>query len=169
MIGIIVSGCQQSKKQMNKDYPGLTDKDHVYEPIKVDEVKKMLNQKETFYLVMGFSNCPWCQALIPVLNEVAKDHQAKTIYYLDILDIRDNEASDGYETFHNLTDGIFQPILDKEKNRVNAPTFIKVEQGNVVMHHLNTVDSHVKNENGYLPPLTSEQLSELKEILDTFF
>lgn len=169
MIGFIVSGCQQNKKQMNKDYPGLTDKDHVYEPIKVDDVKKMIDQKENFYLVMGFSNCPWCQALIPVLNEVAKDHQAKTIYYLDILDIRDNETADGYGTFHALTDGVFGPILDKEKNRVNAPTFIKVEQGNVVMHHLNTVNSHIKNENGYLPPLTSEQLNELKKILDTFF
>ena len=56
MIGLIVSGCQQNKKQMNKDYPGLTDKDHVYEPIKVDDVKKIVNYISTSYDKNGFAN-----------------------------------------------------------------------------------------------------------------
>lgn len=174
-IGIVIMGllcicgCSNEKKQINKDYPGLTDTKHVFEEIAVEDVKVKFEQNETFYLIMGFSSCPWCQSLMPVLNEVAKENQVQTVYYLDIQEIRDDEKATGYDTFQELTTTVFQHILDQEKNRVNAPTFVKVEKGEIVNYHLNTVNGHIKNESGYLPPLTNEQRIELKTILNQIF
>ena len=37
------------------------------------------------------------------------------------------------------------------------------------MYHINTVDTHVLNENMVLPPLSDTELKELKDILNKFF
>lgn len=170
MLGVLfMSSCQNGKKQINNDYPQITDKNHVFEKTTVEEVNQKLTNKDDFYLIMGFSSCPWCQALMPELNDTAKQNKVKIIYYLDIKEIRDNKEAEGYDLFQTLTNFSFKEIVDQEKNRVNAPTFVKIVNGEVVKHHLNTVSGHIKNENGVLPPLSTEQKIELKNILNSFF
>ena len=68
-----------------------------------------------------------------------------------------------------LEENYFKDALDVEKNRLNAPTFVKVEKGEMTMYHINTVDTHVLNENMVLPPLSDTELKELKDILNKFF
>lgn len=88
IVGIILAicftltliGCK--KRNIMKDYPSLNDKNHIYKEVQIDDVITMLEDKESFYLDMGFPECPWCQALMPVLNEVAKDAAVKVVYYL---------------------------------------------------------------------------------------
>lgn len=170
MLGVLfMSSCKNEKKQINNDYPQLTDKNHVFEKITVEEVNKKLTNKDDFYLIMGFSSCPWCQALMPELNDASKQNQVKKIYYLDIKEIRDNKEDEGYDLFQALTNSSFKEIVDQEKNRVNAPTLVKIVNGEVIKYHLNTVTDHIKNENGVLPPLSTEQKTELKNILNSFF
>ena len=160
----LVSGCScNGKSEIMKDYPSL-DKKHVYEEIDVFELTSLI-EKEDFYLIMGFPACPWCQAIMGVLNEVAHENNVKKIYYLDIKDIRDNEGTTGFNEFHALSSGIFKDAKDIEKDRINAPTFVKVEDGEMKAYHIDTVSSHVMNENMVLPPLTDEQIIELKSIL----
>ena len=106
---------------------------------------------------------------MPILNDVAKDNNEKTIYYINIKQIRDNKDATGHAEYKKLEDNYFKEALDVEKNRLNAPTFVKVEEGKMTMYHINTVETHVLNENMVLPPLTNEELNELKEILNKFF
>ena len=138
-----LGSCNQSKRHIQEDYPGLTDQHHVFETIEVEQVMKRFEQAADFYLIMGFPACPWCQALMGILNTQAKAHHIETIY--------------------------LQTVLDSEKRRVNAPTLIKVVEGRVVAFHLNTVDSHIKNENGVLPEMTLAQQEELIEKLNQLF
>ena len=168
---IILLLCITSCKKGNvmNDYPNIEDKNHVFKEIEINDVIKKLENNKSFYLVLGFPECPWCQALMPVLNEVAKDNKEKTIYYLNIKEIRDNTESLGHTEYKKLEDNYFKEALDIEKNRLNAPTFVKVENGKMTMYHINTVSSHVLNENMVLPPLTNEELNELKAILNKFF
>ena len=85
IVGIILAicftltliGCK--KRNIMKDYPSLNDKNHIYKEVQIDDVITMLEDKESFYLVMGFPECPWCQALMPVLNEVAKDAAVEVV------------------------------------------------------------------------------------------
>lgn len=61
---------------------------------------------------LGFPDCPWCQALAPLMNEAAKAENAD-IYYLNIQQARqDNDA-------------LYQKLLEKLKDHLR-----KDEQGN---------------------------------------
>lgn len=152
-----------------KDYTGVIDVNHIFKEVTVDEVLNKLQKEESFYLVMGFPECPWCQALMPVLNDVAKEYEDITVYYLNIKEIRDNKESAGHEKYLELAENYFVDAVDPDKDRLNAPTFIKVKSGQMRQHHLNTVDSHILNENNVLPPLSEAELAELKDILRDFF
>ena len=172
LLGIIVLLlCITSCKKGNvmNDYPNIEDKNHVFEELEINDVLKKLENKKSFYLILGFPECPWCQAIMPVLNDVAKDNKVKTIYYINIKQIRDNSEAVGHNEYKQLEENYFKDALDVEKNRLNAPTFVKVENGEMTMYHINTVDTHVLNENMVLPPLTDTQLKELKGILSKFF
>ncbi len=168
IIILLLSITSCKKENIMNDYPNIDDKRHVYKEIEVNDVIKKIEKKESFVLIMGFPECPWCQAIMPVLNEVAKENKVKTVYYLYIKDIRDNTSSEGHNDYLKLQDNYFNDAID-EKNRINAPTVVKVENGTMTKHHINTVDSHIINENMVLPPLTDEQLKELKIILGEFF
>ena len=90
LLGIIVLLlCITSCKKGNvmNDYPNIEDKHHVFEEIEINDVLKKLENKKSFYLILGFPECPWCQAIMPVLNDVAKDNKVKTIYYINIKQI----------------------------------------------------------------------------------
>ncbi|MBS5852402.1 MAG: hypothetical protein ACLUG4_05785 [Bacilli bacterium] len=164
---LTLTGC--TKRNIMKDYPSLNDKNHIYKEVKIDDVITMLKDQESFYLVMGFPECPWCQALMPVLNDVAKDASIKVVYYLYIKEIRDNEKASGHDLYLELENNYFKEALDSSNNRLNAPTFVKVDNGIMTKYHLNTTQDHIKNENGVLPPLTQEQRGELENILMDFF
>lgn len=153
---------------MNK-YPALTDTNHVYKEIEVDTLIKKLNKKESFVVILGFPECPWCQAIMPVLNDVAKESNEKTVYYLYLKEIRDDENHKNHDKYLELVNNHFKDAIDTKNNRLNAPTVIKVEKGIMTKYHIDTVSSHVMNENHVLPALTEEQKDELKNILREFF
>jgi thiol-disulfide isomerase/thioredoxin len=111
---------------------------------------------------MGFPACPWCQAVVPHVNKIAKEEGFKTIYYLDILDMR-NETSKDHNKYLELKN-LISDAVDKEKDRINGPTFIVVKNGQMVGYHLDTVSSH-QLVDGILPPMTNDQINELHEIL----
>ena len=111
----------------------------------------------------------FCECEGWVLNEVAKDAAVEVVYYLCIKEIRDNEKANGHDLYLELENNYFKEALDLSNNRLNAPTFVKVDRGIMVKYHLNTTQDHIKNENGVLPPLTQEQKNELENILMDFF
>ena len=68
-----------------------------------------------------------------------------------------------------LANNYFVKAIDVNKNRLNAPTFVKVQNGVMTMYHVDTVATHIMNENGVLPQMSTEQIEELKNILKKFF
>ncbi len=157
---------QKNNEAVNNNmevYPQLTDKQHIYEVIDADKALELINNKETCILVMGFKECPWCQAVIPYVNEVAKEEGLTKIYYIDIKYMRDNPESLDYSKYLELKEH-FKDAVDLTKDRINAPTTIALKDGKMVGFHLDTVSSHVLEE-GILPPLNNEQERELKEII----
>ncbi len=164
---LALSSCK--KDEIMQNYTQLTDKNHIYKEVEVTDVLTKLENHESFYLIMGFPECPWCQALMPVLNEVAKDNHVEQIYYLNLKEIRDNEQAKGHVEYLRLANDYFYQAIDEANNRLNAPTFVKVVDGVMIKYHLNTVEGHVKNDHNVLPPLTNEQEAKLKDLLKEFF
>lgn len=157
---LFVTSCTEDT--FMKDYPQLEDKKHIYEVVEIDRVLDIFENDETAVILMGFSACPWCQAIVPYVNEVSKAEGLKEVYYLDILEMRD-ESSKDHQKYLQLKE-IIKDAVDKEKDRINGPTFVVVKNGEMVGYHLDTVSSHQMVE-GVLPPMNEEQISELKGIL----
>lgn len=123
-------------------------------PFKYKEAKdiiKMMDNKESFVVYFGFAKCPWCRSVLETLIEVAKDQGLDTIYYVDVLDIRDTlkvddnnevvtdkKGTDDYykllEYFDNvlseykLTDSNNEKVETNEK-RIYAPNVVSVVDG----------------------------------------
>lgn len=160
----LTTACKEDTIMM--DYPGLTDMKHIFEEINIDTLLTKINNDETFVAVLGFPECPWCRALMPQLNEAGKEFGLKKIYYVNILKMRE-ETSEDHAKYLELKEYL-DICVDKEKDRVNAPTTIAIKNGELADYHLDTVSSHVM-EVMDLPPLTDEQKLELKEILKRIF
>lgn len=125
------------------NYKKLTDKDHVYYYSSVDEIIDILDgtTEGKYVIFFGFPSCPWCQALAPVLNDVAKDNYLdikedgqNVIYYYDIKQIREDK-SDEYNQILQLI-GLEVPGEDDDLvagvNRISVPYIVAVDNGVVV-------------------------------------
>ncbi len=116
-----------------------------------DEIVSRMDKKETFIVYFGFNSCPWCRSIIETLLEVADDLDIGTIYYVDVLDIRDTlkvnddskisvekKGTDGYYSLLKKFDNILSDytLYDSNNNaikanekRIYAPNIIYVEDG----------------------------------------
>ena len=143
---------------MLNSYQGLKDKNHIYKVCDATKIIELLNSKERAVIVFSFPECPWCQAAIPYLNDVAKELNYNEVYYLNILKMREENSSEYQAIFNKIRYDIANP------EKINAPTVIVIDNGEVLGFHIDTVTSHVKNENEVLMPMTQEQVEELKNI-----
>ena len=123
-------------------------------PFKYKEAKdiiKMMDNKESFVVYFGFAKYPWCRSVIETLIEVAKDQGLDTIYYVDVLDIRDTLKADddnkvitdkkGTKDYYKLLE-YFDNVLSEYKltnsdgekvetneKRIYAPNVVSVVDG----------------------------------------
>lgn len=164
---ITITSCEKEDHIM-ENYPGITDNKHIIKELSLSELTNKVSNKETFVVVLGFPECPWCQALLPELNACGKEVKLDTIYYCDIKDARDNPESKDKIYYLGLYE-YFEDVVDDEKDRINAPTVIKVKSGKLAGYHIDTVSSHVINESGILPELNSQQRLELHALLKELF
>ena len=162
---VTLSSCERD--YMLKKYPLLNDKNHIFVVSTADEIINLLNSEQKAIIVFSFPECPWCQAAIPYINEIAKEQEYSKVYYLNILEMRENTESKDHEKYLELFEKIRFDIANPEK--INAPTVIVINNGSVLGYHIDTVETHVKNENNVLEPMNEEQINELKEIYRKLF
>lgn len=116
-----------------------------------DEIVEKINNKESFVVYFGFAKCPWCRSMIEQLIKSAQDNDMDTIYYVDVLEIRDQyqiddegnlqktkEGTEGYNALierigtvlsdYNLKDENGEDISTGEK-RIYAPNVVAVVKG----------------------------------------
>ena len=116
-----------------------------------DEIVEKMNQKESFIVYFGFASCPWCRSMIEQLIKSAKDNHIETIYYVDVLNIRDqykldeegtpqktNEGTEGYNSLIERMENVLSDYtLKNEDNeeiavgekRIYAPNVVAVVDG----------------------------------------
>ncbi|MDO4996594.1 MAG: hypothetical protein Q4E69_05395 [Bacilli bacterium] len=115
-----------------------------------EDIVKRIDNKETFIVYFGFSKCPWCRSILPTMFEVAKDLDIDTIYYVDVLDIRDTkeykdeeivttkEGTSGYNDLLNRLENVLDiyKLVDNEGNqietdykRIYAPNIVAIVSG----------------------------------------
>lgn len=148
---------------LKDEYTNLN-KDHMIKEINATTLVNKIENDESFIIMLGFPACPWCQALMPVLDECCKNDNYRNIYYCDLKDMRDNPESidkANYEYLYNFS----TIALDTAKDRINAPTLLAIKDGEIVGFNLDTVPGHVLSESGILPELNDTQKVELVNII----
>lgn len=162
-------------------------------PIKYANYDQLLEtiNNGTGIIYLGFPGCPWCRNALPVLLDVAKENEVKTIYYMNILNERDSfvvedkklvyakdeegNEKKGTEGYFKLLEALDDHLTDyvvtfegkeyktKEK-RIYAPTVIFVRDGEVLGLHVSTVDSQENPREA----LTKKQYNELFSIYEDY-
>ena len=147
------------KNKKGTEYRELDiDDENPYVKVSAEKIVEMINNKETFYLYVGDSMCPWCRSVLEKSIEVARDNDIEKIYYIEIWDdegneiLRDkyelkdgkiNKVSDGTKAYKELLKK-FDKVLsnytlkDEDENeievgekRIYAPNYFYIENGKV--------------------------------------
>lgn len=124
----------------------------------LESIIKIL-ENGTGIVYLGFPECPWCQAYVPYLNEVAKDSEITKIYYYNILNDR-KEETEGYKKILELL-GDYVEYDDEGNKRIYAPTVIFVDDGKIIGMDSETA----KDTKGFKDPKdywTEEEVKDLK-------
>ena len=170
IISLVVVGCSKEKTDAMKfkeEYESVNNvvnehtkkknrelsisKDNPFIYATAEEIVEKINKKETFIVYFGFAECPWCRSVLGELIHAAEDRNVETIYYVDVLNIRDTreiaedgtitttkEGSEGYMKLiellgdvladYSLTNENEETISAGEK-RIYAPNLVAVSQG----------------------------------------
>ena len=155
--------CSCEGDNMLNEYQKLNDKNHIFKVSTPSEIFELLNKDEKAIIVFSFPECPWCQEAIPYINEIAKEQDYNVVYYLNILEIRESKTDEYNAIYERIRYDIGNP------DKINAPTVIVINNSKVLGYHIDTVESHVKNENNVLLPMTLEQAEELRNIYRELF
>ena len=100
-----------------------------------EEIIKKINNKETFVVYFGFSDCPWCRSVIEELIHVAQELKVEKVYYVDVKELRDvkeldennnvvtsKEGDEHYMKLLEKLDSVLDDytLTDKDGNEVSA-------------------------------------------------
>lgn len=117
-------------ERFKQEYPNTEDNNLFVYTSSEDIIKILENGTGVVYL--GFPECKWCQAYVPMLNEVAKESGIEKIHYLNILEDRKNNTSDYQRIVEILGDNL---LYDDEGNhRIYVPDVTIINKGEIVGH-----------------------------------
>lgn len=96
----------------------------------IDQIINIL-EKGTGVVYLGFPECPWCQAYVPYVEEVAKKVGIDKVYYFNILEDRKNN-SEKYQKIVKILNE-YLPNDEEENKRVFVPALITVKDGKILL------------------------------------
>ena len=156
------------------------------------DILNMIQNKESFWLYVGDSKCPWCRAVIESAIAAAAEQGVTAIQYLPIWDSEGNEilrdkyelvsgkpvkVSDGapeYAELLNILEPLLRPyelegengqMVDVGEKRIYAPNYFRIEEGKPV--RLTTgIPNELSDPRG---ELSAEQLADEMAQFTEFF
>ncbi len=153
-------------------YVFLHDSDPVFLEVTTEESLRLF-VNGTGIVIYSYETCPWCNRVIPVLNEAAKE-AGVTVFYVniysdDFMSKSNDEKSDIIDSLYTVLDPILERQTDEETGEEKAvmqvPEVVAVKDGEIVGHHLGVVDSFTLDQDNLSEyQVTDSQVEELKNI-----
>ena len=127
----------------------------------IDEVIKLM-ENGTGVVYLGFPECPWCQAYVKYLDEVASEVGIESIYYYNILEDR-KDNTEGYQRLVEILGDYLQYDMDGNK-RIYVPNVSFHISGEIIGVDFETsLDTHdLSDPSEYW---TEEEVKDLKNTL----
>lgn len=116
--------------KFSKEYTSVS-KDNVFVYRSKDEIINIL-EHGTGIVYLGYPECPWCMAYVPLLNEIAKNEGIEKIYYYNIREDRDDNTK-----FYQKVVSILNDYLDYDeegKKRIFVPNITFVKKGKIIFN-----------------------------------
>lgn len=116
--------------KFSKEYTSVS-KDNVFVYRSKDEIINIL-EHGIGIVYLGYPECPWCMAYVPLLNEIAKNEGIEKIYYYNIREDRKNNTE-----FYQKVVSILNDYLnyDEEgKKRIFVPNVTFVKEGKIIFN-----------------------------------
>ena len=134
---LIYKGCEKKDNvRFMEEYPEVGE-DNVFTYRSLGEIIDIM-EKGTGVVYLGFPECPWCQAYVKYLNDVAKEVGIEKIYYYNILEDRKNNTDDYQKVVSLLGENL---EYDEEgKLRIYVPNVSFHIKGEVVGNDLETAN-----------------------------
>lgn len=140
---LILAGCNDNpvavngKKADMSGYGDLKITDHHYIEETMKGLLEKAEEKKDGIYYMGYLNCPWCQDIVPVLEQAAKE-TGNYIYYIDIKDEKNTPYKD------KLKDWASDNLLEDEYGvkMLYVPYVIVMKKGKITSSHIGTFDTH---------------------------
>ncbi|MEG0169341.1 TlpA family protein disulfide reductase [Anaerorhabdus sp.] len=162
----VTSECEDGEKADMSAYKDFMDTDHVFRSITMQQGNELLESDKTFVLYYGFSTCPWCVELLPILNDVAKEN-GMAVEYVNVrpegTDSTNDIRVDTNPDYVKLTEIVndYLPVNDEGVKRLSVPFVFFVKDGEIVETHIGTLDSHDAKER----VMNDEEKAELTQIM----
>jgi hypothetical protein len=151
-----------------------------------DEILEVL-KTGTGVIYLGYPECPWCRTLVPIMLSAASEAELETIYYLNIKEDRDLLMLDsnkeiivekeGNKKYFQLVDALSDILeeyvltdsdgntVDTGKKRIFVPLLVYVKNGEIIGHHLGTLDAQ---EDPYVELSDRQQEELLLDLINNF-
>ena len=116
--------------KFSKEYTSVS-KDNIFVYRSKDEIINIL-EHGIGIVYLGYPECPWCMAYVPLLNEIAKNEGIEKIYYYNIREDRKNNTE-----FYQKVVSILNDYLnyDEEgKKRIFVPNVTFVKEGKIIFN-----------------------------------
>lgn len=146
-----------------KEYTSVN-KDNVFVYRDINEIIKIM-ENGTGVIYLGFPECPWCNAYVKYLNEVAKEEGIDKIYYYNILEDRKNNTAE-YQKIVSLLSGNLQ-YNEEGNERIYVPNVSFHIKGQLIGNDYETsLDTKgLKNPSEYW---TDDEVKDLKATLSNY-
>ncbi|MDD3106825.1 MAG: hypothetical protein PHP65_03355 [Bacilli bacterium] len=169
LIFISLSGCSSSS--VEDDYPMLKEMEHVYVKSNYAEVTEALTVKEGVNIILFSYNphlyeCPFCLAVMTLINEAALKVGVTKILYLDIYEMRKNNTTE-YQLLLGYLDSKVGDLIEREGvKKIIVPDLYVVKDGEIVTHHIATLKD---GDGAFIYDLTENQKQELIDLYELMF
>lgn len=151
-------------QKFKNEYTKVSD-DNPFVYRNIDQIINIL-EKGTGVVYLGFPECPWCQAYVPYVDEVAKKVGIDKVYYFNIQEDRKNNTEE-YQKIVKILNAYLSN--DEEGNkRVFVPALIVVKDGEIVVFN----DETSLDTKGYEKPedyWKNEGTEDLKTLFEKSF
>ncbi len=135
---LLCFGCTSTSKQKSdmSGYEKFTDTEHVFYDMTVKEMIQEMDDNETFIVYFGFSECPYCNQAMPILNEVAKEYDQEVGYINTRKDSswESNTDIDDYDLVIERL-GDYLEYDDEGKKHLYTPHVFFIKDGKVVKQY----------------------------------
>lgn len=154
---LFLTGCANSspKKADMSNYTGLTTENHRFLDVELTQGIRKLTNKEPGVYYIGYSGCPWCQALIPHLNQNLEEAD-KDAYYLNLKGTNVDE-----QTAKKAREDINEFLSQYGSSYVGVPLLIVVNEDGSIKEHVGTLNTHNATER----ELTEYEIVLLNKVL----